>query len=222
MNVRIALLGLFVGLTVVLASTTVYEAGSRTTVTSTSVVTVVSSSTLTQTSTVTATSTTVDVSPPCVTSYTYPTNPISVLVATSGSTASICVKYWDPENTTVSEPTFHDVYQVNSSGSYLVTSIRVVPSASSVTFEVANQGQVQNVTYSVIVPANVTGGIYRLNIPGFIQANLPLVVVPTSNSPPQLNSSDPYAFSPCLGSCTVDPFDASILGVGGFTIASVS
>jgi hypothetical protein len=49
LNARTALLGLFVLLTLVLASTTVYESGSKTTVTSTS--------TLTRTSTVTQTST---------------------------------------------------------------------------------------------------------------------------------------------------------------------
>ena len=57
MNARIALLALFVALTVVLASTTVYESGIRTTLTSTSTATSVSTttSTTTQTTTVTAT-----------------------------------------------------------------------------------------------------------------------------------------------------------------------
>ena len=51
MNARSALLGVFVALTIVLASTTVYESGSRTTLTSTNT----STSTLTQTTTVTST-----------------------------------------------------------------------------------------------------------------------------------------------------------------------
>ena len=55
MNARTALLGLFVALTIVLASTTVYESGTRTTLTSTSTST--STSTNTLTSTVTTTST---------------------------------------------------------------------------------------------------------------------------------------------------------------------
>lgn len=53
LKVRSALLGLFVALTVVLASTTVYESGIRTTLTSTSTSTNTSTSTLTQTTTVT-------------------------------------------------------------------------------------------------------------------------------------------------------------------------
>jgi hypothetical protein len=52
LKVRSALLGLFMALTIVLASTTVYESGLRTTLTSTRTLT----STLTQTTTVTATS----------------------------------------------------------------------------------------------------------------------------------------------------------------------
>ena len=67
MNTRTALLGLFVALTIVLASATVYESGIRTTLTSTttvtqnntftqtSTVTILSSRTLTQTTTVTST-----------------------------------------------------------------------------------------------------------------------------------------------------------------------
>ena len=55
MNARSALLGLFVALTIVLASTTVYESGTRTTLTSTSTSTDTSTSTLTQTTTVTST-----------------------------------------------------------------------------------------------------------------------------------------------------------------------
>jgi len=50
LSFRTALLGLFVALTIVLASTTVYESGIRTTVTSTSIL----STTLTQTTTITA------------------------------------------------------------------------------------------------------------------------------------------------------------------------
>lgn len=59
LNARTALLGLFVALTIVLASTTVYESGTRTTLTSTSTSTIASTntltSTLTQTTTVTST-----------------------------------------------------------------------------------------------------------------------------------------------------------------------
>ena len=51
MNARIALLALFVALTVVLASTTVYESGIRTTLTSTSTATSVSTTTSTATQT---------------------------------------------------------------------------------------------------------------------------------------------------------------------------
>jgi len=53
LNARTALLGLFVALTIVLASTTVYESGIRTTLTSTSTSTNTSTSTLTQRTTVT-------------------------------------------------------------------------------------------------------------------------------------------------------------------------
>jgi hypothetical protein len=56
LNSRSALLGLFVALTIVLASTTVYESGIRTTLTSTSTLTNTLTSTLTQTSTKTTTS----------------------------------------------------------------------------------------------------------------------------------------------------------------------
>lgn len=64
MNVKTALLGLFVALTIVLASATVYESGVRTTITSTStltqnqtrMVTVTSNMTLTQTTTRTVSS----------------------------------------------------------------------------------------------------------------------------------------------------------------------
>ncbi len=56
MNARSALLGLFVALTIVLASTTVYESGTRTTLTSTSTATSTLTSTLTQTTTITTTS----------------------------------------------------------------------------------------------------------------------------------------------------------------------
>ena len=212
-------------LTLVLASTTVYEAGSRTTVTSTNMVTVVSNTTLIRTSTVTATSTALDVPPSCGTSYSYPTNPISVLVATSGSIGSICVEYWDPYNNTVSFPVWHEVWQYNSSGkvSNPVSSIRVVPSVDNLTFEASANpmGEFQSVTYTLIIPANVTGGIFRLNIPGFVQGFLPIVVVPNSSSLPQLNSSDTAEFGPCLGSCVYDPFEAAILGVGGFQIVSL-
>ncbi|MDA4123711.1 MAG: hypothetical protein OK456_11080 [Thaumarchaeota archaeon] len=55
MNLRSALLGLFVALTIVLASTTVYESGIRTALTSTSTSTSTLTSTLTQTTTVTST-----------------------------------------------------------------------------------------------------------------------------------------------------------------------
>jgi hypothetical protein len=55
LNARSALLGLFVALTIVLASTTVYESGTRTTLTSTSTSTNTLTSTLTQTTTVTST-----------------------------------------------------------------------------------------------------------------------------------------------------------------------
>jgi hypothetical protein len=56
LNARTALLGLFVALTIVLASTTVYESGTRTTLTSTSTSTSTLTSTSTSTSTVTTTS----------------------------------------------------------------------------------------------------------------------------------------------------------------------
>ncbi len=55
MNVRTALLGLFVALTIVLASTTVYESGIRTTLTSTSTSTNTFTSTLIQTTALTST-----------------------------------------------------------------------------------------------------------------------------------------------------------------------
>jgi hypothetical protein len=55
LNARSALLGLFVALTIVLASTTVYESGIRTTLTSTSTSTSTLTSTVTQTTTVTPT-----------------------------------------------------------------------------------------------------------------------------------------------------------------------
>ncbi len=57
MNVKTALMGLFVVLTIVFASTTVYESGIRTTLTSTSTVTSVSTITSTTTETTTVTST---------------------------------------------------------------------------------------------------------------------------------------------------------------------
>jgi hypothetical protein len=56
LNARSALLGLFVALTIVFASTTLYESGIRTTLTSTSTSTSTLTSTLTQTSTTTTTS----------------------------------------------------------------------------------------------------------------------------------------------------------------------
>jgi len=55
LNARSALLGLFVALTIVLASTTVYESGTRTTLTSTSTSTNTLTTTLTQIMTVTST-----------------------------------------------------------------------------------------------------------------------------------------------------------------------
>jgi len=63
LNARTALLGLLVALTIVLASSTVYESGARTTVTSISTLTNTSTSTLTQTSTVTDIGTTTSIVP---------------------------------------------------------------------------------------------------------------------------------------------------------------
>jgi hypothetical protein len=57
LNARTALLGLFVALTIVLASTTVYESGTRTTLTSTSTATSTATSVSTTTSTTTQTTT---------------------------------------------------------------------------------------------------------------------------------------------------------------------
>ncbi|MDG7016220.1 MAG: hypothetical protein JRM82_02475 [Nitrososphaerota archaeon] len=76
MNVRTALLGLFVVLTIALASTAVYESGSRSTFTSTS--------TLTQKSTVTATSVTTAVS----TSTSVSTQDVTITTTQSGAVAN--------------------------------------------------------------------------------------------------------------------------------------
>jgi hypothetical protein len=73
LNARTALLGLFVALTIVLASTTVYESGTRTTVTSTST----STSTLRSTSTNTLTSTLTQTTTSTATSTMTATSPVT-------------------------------------------------------------------------------------------------------------------------------------------------
>lgn len=158
-------------------------------------------------------------------------SPISVLVATSNSTGRICVEYVNSLHNSISSPAYSTVYEYNGSGTYgvcdscafnLVSSIQVTASQDNITFEPASNpgSEVEDVTYTIMVPANVTSGIYGIFLYQFCSL-FPLFVVPSNASTLQLGRSEFTPWYPHQGSCPAQILSASVLGVGGFRVASV-
>jgi len=166
----------------------------------------------------------------CSSSFNYgSSNPISVLVASSNSTGTICVEYGNSLNNSVSFPAYPTVYEYNRSGVYgvcgycvfnVVSSIRGVASPSNVTFVASANpdSEAENVTYSIIVPSDVKSGVYGIFLPQFCSL-FPLVVVPNSSSTLQLNRSEFSSWYPHEGSCPDQFLSALVVGVSGFQIA---
>jgi hypothetical protein len=172
-------------------------------------------------------------SSPCSEPFNYDSvNPLSVLVARPNSTGQICVEYANSLNNTESLPTYHDVYEYNKSGSYgvcpsctldVVTSIRVIPSQSNVTF-VPNgnpSDETTIVTYTVHFPSNVTEGVYGIFLLQFCSL-FPVLVAnfPNGAGPVIIAKSDFTPWYPHQGSCPAQVLGAQVLGVSGFGVVS--
>jgi hypothetical protein len=141
------------------------------------------------------------------------------------------VEYVDSLNNSVSSPAYSGVYEYNSSVAYgvcdscvfnVVSSIQVIASRSNATFAASANptSEIEDVTYTVVVPANVTSGIYGIFLFQFCSP-FPLVVVPSSASTLRLSRSEFSPWCPHQGSCPAQMLSASVVGVGGFRVASV-
>ena len=168
---------------------------------------------------------------PCSTPFSYNSaNPLSVLVATPGSTGQICVEYSNDLDNTEALPTYHTVYQYNSSGVYgvcaacslnVVTSIRVTPSQDIVSFSPSKNpsSEIAYVTYTVTVPSNATKGVYGIFLLQFCSL-FPVLVVPNGGGQVTADKADFTPWYPHYGSCPAQVLGAQVLGVSGFRIAT--
>jgi hypothetical protein len=141
------------------------------------------------------------------------------------------VEYSDPLNNSVSFPAYARVYEYNATGTYgvcesclfnVVTSIRVIASPSNVTFvsNADSNDMIEDVTYTVIVPSNVTRGIYGIFLLQFCSL-FPMVAVPNNSSMPTLGRSDFSLWYPHSGSCPAQVLSAKVLGVSGFRVVTL-
>ena len=171
---------------------------------------------------------------PCTTSFSYDSsNPISVLVISSGSTGKICVEYSNSLNNSISFSSYISVYEYNSSGSNgvcgncdmnVVTSdFQVNATPNSVAFASSStpNNEKEIVTYTITVPSNITSGIYGVFLLQFCSL-FPMVIVPGNSSVAQVNSSDFSSWYPHFGSCPAQVLSAQLLGVAGFRVVFAS
>jgi len=156
----------------------------------------------------------------------------SVLVASPGSIGRICVQYTNSLNNSLSLPTYHSVYEYNASGVYgvcetcifnVVTSLQVDASQSTVVFvpDTNPSSEITNVTYTVTIPLNVTKGVYGISLLQFCSL-FPLIVAPNSGGALTIPTSDISPWYPHEGSCPAQVLGATVLGVSGFGVASLS
>jgi len=172
LNVRTALLGLFVALTIVLASTIVYESGMRTSVTLTS--------TLVQTKTVTAASNS--------------TNVISALTTTITITTGVDTAvegHFYYETLNQSTPDSFTFYGVNFTLYTQTTSVTTIGSTTT-TFTVTNSGATcfgpsaynQFQGYTISFPDGASEAI-SVCLAGTVSSHEPLAIRLTSHTNPQ-------------------------------------
>jgi hypothetical protein len=175
------------------------------------------------------TSITQSASSPCSVPFKYGSD---VLIATPGSIGQVCVQYRDSFNNSISLPTYRTVYEYNASGVYgvcetctfnVVTSLRVMASQSAVAFvpSMNPSNEIANVTYTITIPSNVTGGTYGIFLLQFCSL-FPVIVTPNSGGPATIPKSDITPWYPHTGSCPAQVLGASVLGVSGFNVASLS
>jgi len=149
-----------------------------------------------------------------------------LLVASAGTTGAICLEYSNTYNNSISDPIYFAVLQYFKGGIAgvctgplcNVKSIQVVASQRSVNFTPsANPSdEIEDVTYTVTIPSNVTEGAYGIQLyefcslfPLFVEPNNGSVAIPTSEFTP---------WYPHTGSCEAQVVGARVLGVSGFTV----